>query len=182
MRIAQAMMIDLEGNEDKSDKEKLRTLERAKSILLSTVAMQGLEAETRTEGRVALGQVLLLLGDVEQAQNVVMQALQEARQCELTWLVARAQRVLGSIYATQKQIEQAIQSFEQALHVFRKTEMRLEYARTLQLYGEMLLQWEDGHEKGYQQGLGYVREAREVFEVCGAKLDLRIVERVLGGA
>jgi tetratricopeptide (TPR) repeat protein len=179
MRIAQAMMLDLEWSADKPDREKLRILTRAKRILLNTVAMPGLEAETRTQGRVALGQALLLLGDVDQAQNVVMQALQEAQQCELTWLVARAQRVLGSIYAAQKQIEQAIQSFEQALHVFRETEMRLEYARTLQQYGQMLMRWQGADEEVYQRGLRYVHEAREIYEACGARLDLRTVERVL---
>lgn len=64
--------------------------------------------------------------------------------------------------------------------MFRKAGMQLEYARTLQQYGEMLVQWEVGDEKAYQRGLGYVREAREMFEMCGARLDLRMVEKTLG--
>jgi tetratricopeptide (TPR) repeat protein len=179
MRIAQAIMIDLEESKDRSDKEKIRTLEKARRILLSTVTMKGLEAETRTEGRVALGQALLLLRDVEQAQNVVMQALEEAQQCELMWLIARAQRVLGSIYAAQQKREQAVCCFEQALDVFRETGMRLEYGRTLLQYGEALVRWEGCDEEEYRRGLGYVREAGEVFEECGARLDLRVVEKML---
>jgi tetratricopeptide (TPR) repeat protein len=155
-------------------------LKRARKTLLHALIWEEeMEAETRVEGKIALGRVMFLLGDIEAAQQQTERALEEARQFESTWLIARAQRVLGSIYATQKQEEQAVSCFEQALRTFRKTEMRLEYARTLHQYGEMLVQQEDGNEKAYQRGLGYLREAHEIFGKCKAGLDLQVVERVL---
>jgi tetratricopeptide (TPR) repeat protein len=176
MRIAQAIAVGFE----RENKEKVVfNLKRAKKALLRALVLEEMEAETRTEGRVALGQAMLLLDDVEQAHNVAIQALEEAQQFELTWLIARAQRVLGCIHAAQKQEEQAVAYFEQALDIFRKTGMRLEYARTLQQYGEMLACQVDVSEEAYQRGLGYLREAREMFEASGATLDLRVVERVL---
>jgi tetratricopeptide (TPR) repeat protein len=177
IRIAQAMLMDIAESADQPAKKKIRTLERAKRILLSTIAIEGLEAETRTEGRVALGQAMLLLGEIEQAHNVATQALVEAQQFELTWLLARTQRLLGSIHAAQKQAAKAAAYFEQALAIFRSTGMLLECARTLQQYGELLVQCKDGNEKAIQHGHAYLREARELFELCGAGLDLQIIKR-----
>jgi DNA-binding SARP family transcriptional activator len=180
LRITQSIVVELE--EDKGDiREKVvSNLRRARKTLQHLLTLEELEAETKTEGRIALGQVMFLLGDMETAQRLTMQGLEEARQFELTWLIARAQRILGCIRVAQEQTEQAVLYFEQALRTFRKTGMRLEYARTLYQYGEMLVQQVSGSNgKAYQRGLGYLREAREIFEKCRAGLDLRVVERAL---
>ncbi len=138
-----------------------------------------MEAETRAEGQLALAQADLLLGEVETAQQQALQTLEEAHRYELTWLIARAQRLLGSIFAAQGQREQAVQHFEQALHT---SGMHLEYARTLRYYGLMLLQ-QDGvdeeacHER--ERGLNFLREAHQVFTDCKVALDVQVVEGIL---
>jgi tetratricopeptide (TPR) repeat protein len=178
VRIAQARMVACSKDKTHSAQEMLSFLLRAKKVLLHTVSMDGLEAETRTEGRVALAQAMLLLGDIEQARSVIIQALAEAQQCELKWLVPCAQRVLGGIYAAQALSEQAMRYFEQALEVFRKTGMHLEYARTLQQSGELLMQQEaDVEQKTSRQALKYLREARKMFKKCGANLDMEIISK-----
>ncbi len=180
LRIAQALIADLEKGHKEDFRESVTlNLNRARKTLQHALALEEMEAETRTEGRIALAQVMLLLGDTATAQQLAQQALEEARQFELTWLIARAQRVLGSIYVAQGANEQAQPYFDQALRAFRKTGMRLEHARTLQQYGEMLSGQEHSDQKAYQRGLGYLREAQEMFGQCKAMLDVRLVERVL---
>jgi hypothetical protein len=44
--------------------------------------------------------------------------------------------------------------------------MRLEHARTLQCYGMALLQQKTLEEASYQQGVGYLHQARLVFTEC----------------
>src|SRR5205085_6966582 len=120
--------------------EGTRMLKRAKRTLQRALILEGMEMETRAEGQLALAQADLLLDAVETAQQRARQTLEEAHRYELTWLGARAQRILGSIFAVQGQRKQAELHFEQALHTFHKSGMRLEYARTLHFYGLMLLQ------------------------------------------
>src|SRR5260370_31504431 len=57
--------------------------------------------------------------------------------------------------------------------------MRLEWARTLQGYGEALLGEHSKDDGSYRQGLKYLEEAREVFRECNAVLDLHRVEGVI---
>src|SRR5205823_7158126 len=95
------------------------------------------------------------------------------------WLVARAQRILGSIFVVQGQREQADIYFEQAVQVFHDSGMRLEWARALQGYGVALLQRDGIGVASYQQGISYLQEARQAFHQCNALLDLQAVERVL---
>jgi DNA-binding SARP family transcriptional activator/predicted ATPase len=181
LRISQAITIGVENEEyELTNSKASKLLKSASKTLCHALVFEEVEAETKTEGKLLLACANLLLGEVEDAQALAMQTLEEARQFDLTWLVALAQRNLGSIHAAQKQTDQAVSYFEQALKTFRKTEMRLEYARTLHQYGEMLVQQEKGGKgKVYQRGLGYLWEAREIFEKCKAGLDLRMVERVL---
>ena len=106
-------------------------------------------------------------------------AMNEARRSEQTSLIARSQRLLGSILAAQGQRDQADIYFEQAIQVFHDSGMRLEWARALQSYGVALLQRDGAGVASYQQGLSYLQEARQAFHQCNAVLDLQAVERVL---
>lgn len=163
--------------------ESTRVLRRAKRTLQRALLLEGIEAETRIEGQLALAQAELLLGEVETAQQQALQTLEEAKRYELTWLIARAQRILGSIFAVQRQREQAELYFEQALHTFRKSGMRLEYARTLHYYGLMLLQQDGAADKETcrerERGLHFLGEALQVFTDCKAALDVQVVDGIL---
>ena len=157
-------------------------LKRAKRTLQRALLLEGMEAETRAEGQLALAQTGLLLGEVETAQERALQTLGEVKRYELTWLIARAQRILGSIFAVQGQQEQAELHFEQALYTFRRSGMRLEYGRTLHDYGLMLLQQDGVVEEAYHErgrGLNFLREALQVFTDCKAVLDGQVVEDIL---
>ena len=82
----------------------------------------------------------------------------------------------------ERQQEQAEQYFEQALQTFRKSGMRLEYARTLHEYGTALLRQgdqENQERRRSEEALAYLREASQVFTSCKASLDAQVVERLL---
>ncbi|QBD83131.1 hypothetical protein EPA93_47095 [Ktedonosporobacter rubrisoli] len=132
----------------------------------------------RVEGQLTLAQVALLSDEIDDAFTQTTQVLEAAREAELVWLVARAQCLLGSIMSAREQSTQAAQYFEQAMETFQKRGMRLEYARTLQQYGAMLLQ-DKQQGKTYQQGLRYLQDALRIFGECKAGLDLHMVERLL---
>jgi len=176
-------MLDVEANKSTGVcEERTRMLKRAKRTLQRALILEGMEMETRAEGQLALAQADLLLGAVETAQQLALQTLEEAHRYELTWLVARAQRILGSIFVVQGQREQAELHFKQALYTFRRSGMRLEYARTLHYYGLMLLQQDGVDEEAYherERGLNFLREALQVFTDCKAVLDGRVVEDIL---
>ena len=183
LRLAQAMLLQ----EDKKTGTQLRStrefvLKRAKRVLLRALALEGMEAETRTEGQLVLAQAELLLGEVESARKRAVQTLEEEHRYELIWMIAGVQRILGSILARQSQQEQAEQYFEQALQTFRKSGMRLEYARTLHEYGAALLRECDAENqecRRSEQALHYVREASQIFTSCKASLEAQVVERLL---
>src|SRR5581483_2310108 len=138
-----------------------------------------MEAETKTEGQLVLAQTLLLLGDTKAAQHLAMKTLEDARRFELTWLIARTQRVLGSISETSGQQRQADEQFELALRTFRRHGMRLEYGHTLQLFGEVLIQREAAGGKQYQSGLNYLQEAQQIFKDCSAIASEQMVSQIL---
>jgi tetratricopeptide (TPR) repeat protein len=154
---------------------------RARLSLKRALSLEGLEAETRTEGRLAISEASFLLGEIDTAYQQSQEVLEEAGRYEQTWLLACAQRLIGSILSTKEQYEQADSNYTQALDILRKRRMRLEEARTLHSYGESLLQRAnyDEHPDRYTEGLRYLQEARNIFEQCHAALDLKLVERTL---
>lgn len=174
MRLVQASTV-LERTSSKH----LHWLQRAKKTLQHALAYQELEAETRTEGRIALASTLLLLGETEPALQLAQMTLEEAQQFELKWLIASAQRLLGIILATRAESEPVEHYFKQALQTFRKSGMQLEYARTLQQYGLVLLQRAAGSRADDQQGLEYLQEAKKIFAERRAALDLQTVDHAL---
>jgi tetratricopeptide (TPR) repeat protein len=156
-------------------------LNRARICLLRTLTLEGLEAETRTDGQLALAQVSLLQGEFDTAQQQTFQTMEEAHRDEQTWLLAYAQRLMGSILTLMGRQEQADEYFEQSLETFHSCGMRLEWARTLQSYGVSLLEKHSRGESSYEQGLKFLHEASQVFRECNAILDLQVVERMLAG-
>ncbi|GAC1350267.1 MAG: hypothetical protein NVSMB27_31150 [Ktedonobacteraceae bacterium] len=136
LRIAQSQAIVVDDT-DQLREQYRHYLLRARVSLQRALTFDRLEAETRNRGQLLSAQVSLLLGDTEAAQVQAIHALKKARQHELTWLVARAQHLLGTIFAAQGKQEQASEYFEQALHAFRKYGMRLELARTLKSYSTL---------------------------------------------
>ncbi len=180
LRLAQAKAIEFdEIDSNRVSEMQSHLLMQAKKTLQHALALEGIYAETKTESRLVLAQVLLLQGEVETAQQQAEQALEEARQSELTWLFACAQRILGDVSTMSGRQEQADAYFDQALRTFRKSGMRLEYARTLQAYGEILLQRDDVMNKRNLRSLEYLHEARQIFIACKAELELQLIERVL---
>ena len=156
-----------------------RLLFRARAALERALALEGLDAEVITEGQLVLASVYFLLGDLDTAQQNAQQTLEEARGHEMTRVKARLQRLLGRILAAKGQHEQADSCFEQAIAVFSKYEMRLDYARALHGYGATLLQRSVPGDETYQRGLAYLRQARDLFRDCRAAFDLDWVERFL---
>src|SRR6266566_9697853 len=186
LRIAQALVIH-ENDSDMREtikrptrSSKANLLRRAGITLQRALSLEGLEAETRTDGQLALAQVSLLLGKNEIAQQQAIQAMEDARRYEQTWLLACAQRLMGSILTTMGQQEQADEYFRQAIETFHKCGMRLELARTLQSYGVALVGQQRKGETSYEQGLKYLRNANQAFRECNAILDLQVIERILG--
>ncbi len=183
LHIAQALAgqekdSDSPGTVKQGDASYTRLLKLARTALQRALALEGLEAETRTDGQLALAQASFLLGEIDTARQQAMQAMEEARRLEQTWLLACARRLMGEMLSAQGQREEARTYFEQALEVLQKCGMRLEWARTLQSYGEALLGEHAKDDGSYRQGLKYLEEAREVFRECNAVLDLHRVERV----
>jgi len=72
-------------------------LTRARKSLRHALALPGLEAETRTRGRLALAHVSLLLGEREAARQQAAQAMEEAQRYELMGLLARCEQLMREI-------------------------------------------------------------------------------------
>jgi DNA-binding SARP family transcriptional activator len=155
-------------------------LNRARSCLQRALTLEGLEAETKTEGQLALAQVSFLQGEIDTAQQQTILVMEESRRFDQTWLMACAQRLMGIILMAIGQQEQAVESFVQAIEKFHSCGMRLEWARTLQSYGMVLLEQHSAGESSYEQGLKYLHDASQAFRECNAILDLQVVERILG--
>lgn len=157
----------------------LDILERARKALERALTLEKLDAEVNIEGRLNLATVSFLLGEVEEAQQLALQSIQAAQEHELTRVLARSQRLLGRILAAQGKTGEADAYFEQAIDVFFRHEMRLDYARSLHGYGVTLLQRSAAGEPSFQRGLTYLQEARAVFAQCKAAIDVEWVERIL---
>ncbi|HEX6485039.1 MAG TPA: DUF6788 family protein [Ktedonobacteraceae bacterium] len=72
-------------------------LRRARTSLRHALALAGLEAETRTRGRLALAHVSLLLGEREDAYQQAVQAMEEAQRYELMGLFAQCEQLMREI-------------------------------------------------------------------------------------
>ena len=178
VRLIQACLSD--QDKEQFDKEKnLQLLRRAKKTLEHALSIEGVEMQIQIEGRVALGQVVFLLGEPKQAYQQIIRAQDDAHRFELAWLTPRIQQLLGNILSTQVFNRKAYEHYEQALQVAQKYNMHLEYARVMQDYGKALLT--EGTQQGpsNQQGLQCLHEARQIFIKCDAILEMQSVEHLI---
>src|SRR5690348_12050859 len=111
-------------------------LQRAKKSLRHALLLEGLDAETRTDGQIALAQSAFLLGEIDNAWQQILQVMHDAKKYDQIWLLACAQRLLGNILAVQGQHEETVKQFTQSLQTLEERGMRLEWARTLRDYNE----------------------------------------------
>ncbi len=172
MHVNQAVIVE-------SNKERVQFLKRAKIVLRRGLVLEEIEAETKTEGKLLLAQVAFMFGELEVARQQALETLQEAKQYELVWLVARTQRVLGSIMAASHEYEQSRSYFEQALRTFQRRGMYLEEARTLRERSAALLQREDVGADERHRALDQLHEAQRMFGERGAELDQQITARIV---
>ena len=93
LRIAQARLADQRGDV----RERTRYLLHASNTLQQALALEGLEAETRAEGQLAMAEVALLSGNDEDALRQTTAVLEKAQVHELMWLVARTERLIDEI-------------------------------------------------------------------------------------
>jgi len=156
-----------------------RLLLSARAAVERALALEELDAEVLTEGHLTLAGVYFFLGDLDTAKQKAFQTLEEANARELTRVGARSQRLLGRILAALDQHDQADNYFEQALEVFNRYEMRLDYACAQHGFGVTLLRRSQPGEETYRRGLAYLHQARDFFRECGAAIDLDWVERIL---
>ena len=156
-----------------------RLLLRAKSTIQRALSVEGLETELVIEGQLILANTHFLLGDLARAKQEAVQTMEEAKQYELTRMLARSYRLLGRVLAAQGNYTEADACFEQALQVFRDCELHLDYARTLYGYGVTLLERETYGEMQLNTGLTYLHEARAIFANSHAAIDLELVDHIL---
>ena len=162
-----------------------RALHSARAAVERALTLEGTDAETQCTGQVVLAHIYYLLGDLEQAYQQANQALEATRQGEIVQLIGRSHRMLGEIQAAMNLEQGAEDSFAQALQVFQKYSLLLDYARTLQQYGEWLIRRSAQQTSNaqqttlHQQGFGYLHEARDIFATARASIDLQWVELLL---
>ena len=167
-----------------------RLLRRAKSTLQRAISQEDVEMETVIECKLLLAFVYLLHNDLVTAQQIAMQTLEQAQTQETIRVIGRAQRLLGRILSEQENYCDADIYFEQALAIFQKQELRLDYARTLHGYGLSLVKrglvGEETHSilheqahLSYQRGMSFLYEAREMFRTAHAAIDFSWVDLVI---
>jgi predicted ATPase/DNA-binding SARP family transcriptional activator/Tfp pilus assembly protein PilF len=179
MTISNVVVINLKEQTIIQDPACYRLVLSACAALERALALEGLDAEVMTEGHLSLAVANFLSDKLDIARQKALQTLEQARVRELTRIYGRSQRLLGRIFAAQDQPEQADDYFEQAIEVFNRYEMRLDYARTLHSFGVILLRRNQSGNESYQRGLAYLHQARDIFSACGAMIDLDWVERII---
>ena len=107
---------------------------------MRALTFDGLETDTMLNGQLLLARIALLLGETKKAYDLASKALADALASDLVWLQARAQCLLAQAMMALGQKESAEALFHQALTTFANTGMRLEHARTSQVYGVSLLE------------------------------------------
>jgi len=195
LRIAQAteeIQLPLSAEHEGPQLQAQRYLLRAQSILQRAIALEGMEVENIIEGKHLLALVYFWLDDLESASCTAQQALQDAQGHETPRIVGRALRLLGRICARQDKSQLADDYFQRAIQHCQEHGLRLDYARALHNYGDILLQRHQAlvenniaHFKHpsvpslQQQGLTYIYEARSIFTDCQAATDLLLVENTI---
>src|SRR5712691_1721065 len=89
LRVAQA-----EAFSKKLPRARTRLLNHAKEDIQRVLALEGLEAETRTRSQLTLAQISLLMGAMKKAKALAEQVIDEAQQHELASVEEKARRLL----------------------------------------------------------------------------------------
>jgi tetratricopeptide (TPR) repeat protein len=160
LRLKQSM------NEKKDLNMRSKSLLRAQKALSHAISIDGIEEETRIEGRLILAQVLLCRHELDEALDQTIQALQQATQLELAWLVARAYHVLGNIFVVKQDYDNARSNYERALQITKKGEIKLEMARILQNLGDLLVKNFSTNFEDQHIAQSYLKEAEAIFMEC----------------
>jgi predicted ATPase/DNA-binding SARP family transcriptional activator len=103
LRVAQAVVVQENGSTEKvkrpTNSSYTHMLRKARVSLHRALSLEGLEAETRTEGHLALAKVALLLGEIDEAWQQALQVMDDAQRYEQKWLLACTRRLMGTILA-----------------------------------------------------------------------------------
>lgn len=158
-------------------------LQKASKTLAHALSLREIEEETRLEVLLVQARIALFLGKIDEVARLAPRILEDAKQAELTWLIARAQCLQAEVRFQLGQREGATQLLEHAIDTFRVHGMLLELARALYQYAEMGARYSDSigptsHEKSTLRESS-LQEAKQLFIQCTASLDLQIIERTL---
>ncbi|HLX41325.1 MAG TPA: hypothetical protein VKR42_12390, partial [Ktedonobacteraceae bacterium] len=93
LRIAQAKV----SEQGRDSQQRTGYLNRAGRTLQHALTLEGLEAETRAEGHLALAQVSLLSGNYKDALDQAEAVLAKVQSHELVWLMERTRELIGEI-------------------------------------------------------------------------------------
>jgi DNA-binding SARP family transcriptional activator/Flp pilus assembly protein TadD len=159
-----------------------RLLTRARTTLQRVASLEGLEAEPTIEGKYLLATTFDLLGETEAARQLALSTLKEAWENEIIRSAGRILRLLGTIAQHSSDPTQAELDFKQALQIFHERELHLDYARTLHIYGKMLIQrgtLTEEDQAARSNGLDLLRKAHNLFQECRATLDEKATLQLL---
>jgi tetratricopeptide (TPR) repeat protein len=176
LRVSQAQITQLE---QEGTTTPLARVQSAEFTIRRALAQEGIEAETKTEGELALAQASLLRGDLERAQELVRAALEQAQRNEQRALEARARELLGVVAMEQARMKEAEDNFEQAASIFDDAQMRLEGARVRVRWAMALLSGSGVKASRRKVGLSFLHEAGKILGECHAALEVRRVEALL---
>jgi len=190
LRIIEASIIYMlqqaQGRRDaQQERTYQRLLQRAKSTLQRAISQEEVEKESIIDCKLLLATVYYLLGQLETAQHMALQTMREAQEQETSRAIGRTQRLLGRIFAAQQHYDEADSSFEQAIELFHKQGLRLDYARALYGYGLTLLQRSflseaiGEQQELHQRGMRYLHIAHDFFADAHATIDLTWIERLI---
>ncbi|MBO0790397.1 MAG: tetratricopeptide repeat protein [Ktedonobacteraceae bacterium] len=175
-------------------KQSRHLIARAQSTLRRALTLGGIELENLIEGKQLLATSYYFQGDLDTAEKLALQTLQEAISQRAVRTCGRIHRLLGYIEATRGNHTKAFVHYEQALQIFRERGLRIDYARTLHSYGAGIQQQHvaathgpnvlsaeasQASDRFYQQGLTYLREAHAIFADCHATLDRARIEQAI---
>jgi class 3 adenylate cyclase/tetratricopeptide (TPR) repeat protein/type II secretory pathway predicted ATPase ExeA len=123
-------------------------------------------------------EAFLRAGRVEEAADMVAQAIETAEFAGAPHYLAIGLRVRGQVFAAQGRQDDAGQSFDRAIAVFERTGSRLECNRAVLHRASLWLAHGDGAQRA--GGRADALAARDAFAAMGATPDVERAERLLG--
>ena len=179
LRITMVEEVLAKGLTPREDATITQRLHRTATTLQHALTYQGLAAEDVSRACLAQAQLALMHGDLATAQDIARQTIEKALQQEHMYSLPQAQRLLGCCLALNGSHSEADDAFEQALQLSQDHGMRLEHARTLYIFGTMLLHRSCPTSETFQVGSNYLQAAQDSFAACYAAIDLEKVRRIL---